>query len=229
MPTPEVSIVVPTYGRPDHLKRCLDSIRATVARSHEVICVSVAGDEATQAVIAESEVRHVVQPTRGGAVQAMNLGFRAAAGRYMMQINDDCEMMPYSIANAIRFLQAPGHEHIGLAAFFHNSPVRRNDYAQIMVEDLWYYVCHVRGLCFANFGLAERTLYERLGYFDERFFMYGADPDFSLKVWHEAKLAVEPCPGALVHHLELEDERGALERGAQQTDNAKLFEKWNLD
>ena len=185
--------------------------------------------QATQAVIADHDVRHVVQPTRGGAVQAMNLGFRAATGRYMMQINDDCELMPYSIANAIRFLQAPGHEHIGLAAFFHNSPVRRNVYAQIMVEDVWYYVCHVRGLCFANFGLAERTLYERLGYFDERFFMYGADPDFSLKVWHEAKLDVEPCPGALVHHLELEDDRGALERGAQQTDNAKLFEKWNLD
>jgi len=229
MPEPEVSIIVPTYGRPDHLKRCLDSIRATVTRPHEVICVSVAGDEPTQAVIADYDVRHVIQPTRGGAVQAMNLGFRAAEGRYMMQVNDDCQMMPYSIANAIRFLQAPGHEHIGLAAFFHNSRVKRNVHAQIMVEDVWYYVCHVRGLCFANFGLAKRSLYERLGYFDERFFMYGADPDFSLKVWHEAKLAVEPCPGALIHHLELEDERGAEERSAQQTDNAKLFEKWDLD
>ncbi|UCD74902.1 MAG: glycosyltransferase [Phycisphaerales bacterium] len=225
----DVSIVVPTYGRPDHLAKCLDSIEATLSRPHEVICVSVAGDEATEAVIAKRDVVHVVQPTRGGAVQAMNLGFRAATGRYLMQINDDCELMPYSAANAIRFLEAPGHEQIGLAAFFHDSPVRRNVYAQIQVEGVWYYVCHVRGLCFANFGLAERSLYEKLGYFDERYFMYGADPDFSLKVWYEAKRAVVPCPGALIHHLELEDERGARERREQQADNAKLFAKWNLD
>jgi hypothetical protein len=59
--------------------------------------------------------------------------------------------------------------------------------------------------------------------------MYGADPDFSLKVWHEARLAVVPCPGALIHHAELQDERARLERGAQDDDNRKLFEKWNLD
>lgn len=229
MSEPEVSIVVPTYARPADLVCCLDSIEATVSRSHEVICVSVAGDEETEAVLDGRDVRRVVQPDRGGAVQAMNLGFRAATGRYLMQINDDCELMPYSVANAIRFLEAPGNEQIGLAAFFHDSRVKRNVYAQIMVEDTWYYVCHVRGLCFANFGLAERTLYEKLGYFDERYFMYGADPDFSLKVWHEAKLAVAPCPGALIHHAELEDERGARERAAQRADNELLFAKWVLD
>ncbi|MCZ6836507.1 MAG: hypothetical protein O7G85_12090, partial [Planctomycetota bacterium] len=70
--------------------------------------------------------------------------------------------------------------------------------------------------------------YEELGYFDERYFMYGADPDFSLKVWHEAKLRVEPCPGALIRHTELEDERSRYERDSQETENRKLFAKWGL-
>jgi len=229
MTEPIVSIIVPTYRRPEALRRCLDSIASTVRMPHEVIAVPVADDEPTCAALKGRPVKIVVQPTRGGAVQAMNMGFRAARGTYLLQINDDSQLLPHSVANAIRFLEAPAHRHVGVAAFFHDSPVRRNVHAQIQVEGTWYFVCQVRGLCYANFGLAKRTLYERLGYFDERYFMYGADPDFSLKVWHEAALRVEPCPGALIHHEELRDERGAAERAAQDSDNRKLFAKWKLD
>lgn len=227
---PIVSIIVPTYRRVDHLARCLTSIESTVKLPHEVICVAVKDDPPTIAALTtHSVVKTVIQPTRGGAVQAMNMGFRAARGEYLMQINDDCELLPHSVANAVRFLEAPTHAHIGQAVFFHDSPVKRNVFAQIQIENTWYFVCHVRGLCYANFGLARRSLYERLNHFDERYFMYGADPDFSLKVWHEAKLAVAPCPGALIHHAELNDERGEKERAAQAEDNQKLFAKWRLD
>jgi N-acetylglucosaminyl-diphospho-decaprenol L-rhamnosyltransferase len=231
MADPVVSIIVPTYQRPNDLAACVRSIAQTVSLPHEVICVAVAGDEPTLKSLRASQgsVRVIEQAQRGGAVQAMNLGFRAARGEFLIQINDDCTLLPHSISNAVRFLRAPAHAHIGQAAFFHDSPLRRNVFAQVQVENIWYFVCHVRGLCYANFGMARRTLYEQLGYFDERYFMYGADPDFSLKVWHEAKLSVVPCPGALIHHAELRDARGGAERDQQHIDNQKLFAKWNLD
>jgi GT2 family glycosyltransferase len=212
---PVVSIIVPTFRRPVALQCCLASIESTVAIPHEVIAVAVANDEETIDVLGARGVQTLIQPERTGAVAAMNMGLRAGRGEYLLQINDDCELLPHSIANAVRFLEAPANGDIGQAAFFHDSPVRRNVHAQIQVEGIWYFVCHVRGLCYANF-------------LDERYFMYGADPDFSLKVWHEAKLRVEPCPGALIHHAELNDERGAAERGGQAEDNRKLFAKWNL-
>lgn len=228
MPDPLVSIVVPTYRRATGLSRCLESIRRTVALPHEVIVVPVADDADTIQALRSAEVRMVVQPTRGGCVQAMNLGFRACRGEFAMQINDDCELLPHSVANAVRFLQAPAHDSIGQAAFFHDSPLRRNIHQQITLDGEWFFTCHVRGLCFANFGLVRRALGERLGWLDERYFMYGADPDFSLKIWHEAKLRVEPCPGAIIRHHELADERAADERPRQHEDNRKLFQKWNL-
>jgi len=229
MPAPIVSIIVPTFQRPKALHACLRSIRHTVLLPHEVLCVVVEGDEETEKVVRSNGAAMIIQPTRAGAVNAMNLGFRAAKGEYLMQINDDCELLPHSLANAVRFLQVPAHQHIGQAAFFHDSPVRRNVHAQIQVEGVWHFVCQVRGLCYANFGLASRALYQRLDYLDERYFMYGADPDFSLKVWHEAGLSVEPCPGAVIHHAEMQDERARVERAAQDEDNRKLFEKWKLD
>jgi GT2 family glycosyltransferase len=229
MPEPVVSVVVPTFRRAAMLGKCLDSIQSTAKLPHEVICVHVAGDAESAEVLRRrpEPLRLIEQPTRGGLVQAMNMGFHTAKGRYIIQINDDCELMPHSLANAVRFLEAPAHANVGQAAFFHDSPVKRNVQAQICVEGVWYFVCHVRGLCFANFGMARRELSEKLGYFDERYFMYGADPDFSLKVW-QAGLTVEPCPGALIRHHELNDERGAAERAAQHSDNRKLFDKWGM-
>ncbi len=211
------------------LHACLRSIRHTVLMPHEAICVVVQGDDETETVARHNGAAVIIQPTRAGMVNAANLGFRAAKGQYILQINDDCELLPHSVANALRFLEAPAHSHIGQAAFFHDSAVLRNVHQQIQVEGVWYFVCHVRGLCYANFGLAARSLYERLNFLDERFFMYAADPDFSLKVWHEAGLSVEPCPGALVHHAESNDERARIERPRQHDDNRKLFEKWQLD
>jgi GT2 family glycosyltransferase len=227
--TPIVSIVVPTLHRPRALHTCLRSVRHTVTIAHEVICVVVQDDDETERVARQNGAAVIFQPTRAGAVNAMNLGFRAARGRYLLQINDDCELLPHSVSNAVRFLEAPANSHIGQAAFFHDSPLRRNVHQQIQTEGVWYFVCHVRGLCYANFGLAQRALYERLNFLDERYFMYGADPDFSLKVWHEAGLRVEPCPGALIHHAELQDDRARVERAGQDQDNRKLFEKWKFD
>ena len=225
-----ISIIIPTLGRADHLRRCLDSIAATVRAPHEIICICVEGDENTQEALAGRAVKKIIQPARGGYVQAANLGLRAARGEYITILNDDCLLLPHSIDNAIRFLEAPAHrDRIGQAAFFHDTPLRRNIHQQIRIEDISYNVCHIRGLCYANFGLAQRALYERLNYLDERYFMYGADPDFSLKVWHEAKLIVSPCPGALVHHAPADDARARADRARQAEDNAKLFAKWAME
>jgi GT2 family glycosyltransferase len=229
VPVPRVSIVVPTWRRPDALRVCLDAIASTVAFAHETIVVAVEGDQPTLDLLQSRPVRVLLQSSREGFVKAANLGFRAAQGDYLIQISDDTRLLPHSLANAIRFLEASAHAHIGLAALFHNSALARNIHQQIQLDGEWFYVAHVRGLCYANYGLARRELYERLGYFDERYTMYGADPDFSLKVWHEAKLAVAPCPGALIRHDEPHDDRMRDERAAQQRDNALLFAKWNLD
>lgn len=234
MTSPLASIIVPTHNRPQHLAECLDSIASTVNLPHEVICVPVADDEATLALLEarpEANLRIVEQEERQGFVQAANLGFRSARGEWALQLNDDCILMPHAIANAIRFMTAPAHDgRIGQAAFFHSTPMARNVHQQIDVEGVRYVVAHVRGLCFANFGLVRRSLGEQLGWYDERYTMYGADPDFSLKVWHEAKLEVAPCPGALVRHALLEDERAKHDRHHQHdADNRLLFEKWKLD
>jgi GT2 family glycosyltransferase len=223
MSTPLVSIVVPTFERPDLLAACLESIASTTTLDHEVIVVPVDDDAPTRAMLATRAARVVMQPRAEGYVRAANLGLRAARGTYVTVINDDCTLLPHTIDNAVRFLQAPAHARIGLAALFHDTPSPRNVHAQIDVDGIRYVVRHVRGLCYADFGLGRRDLLARLGFFDECFVMYGADPDLSLRVWHDAGLEVVPCPGALVHHA-----CTPVDPARQADDNRRLFEKWAM-
>ncbi len=229
MQEPKVSIVVPTWRRPDGLKACIESIRRTVIVPHEVIVVAVADDQPTLDILRDLNLSPILQPQRGGFVKAANLGFKSAKGEYLIQISDDTTLLPHSIENAIRFLEAPAHAEVGIAAFFHNSRLSRNIYQQVQLDGEWFYVAHVRGLCYANYGLARRNLYESLGWFDERFTLYGADPDFSLKVWHHARLTVTPCPGALIRHHDHVDSRRHDDQQRLAADNQLLFDKWTLD
>jgi GT2 family glycosyltransferase len=75
--------------------------------------------------------------------------------------------------------------------------------------------------------MAKRATFERLDYFDERYFVRAADPDLSLKAWH-AGLSVIPAWNSAVDHDEVEDDRRAADSNFGADDNRKLFKKWDL-
>ena len=41
----KISVVIPTYRRPESLKRCLEGLRRQVRPAHEVLVVTQDGDE----------------------------------------------------------------------------------------------------------------------------------------------------------------------------------------
>ena len=67
----------------------------------------------------------------------------------------------------------------------------------------------------------------QLGYFDERYYIRGADPDLSLKAWHAGRKIV-PAYGAMIDHDELDDDRRIADSSIGEEDNRKLFAKWDL-
>jgi len=100
-PTPRVSVVIPTYKRPELLARCLDALLAQTmpAYCYEVIVVDDGSDEETRVACADVArrscdragpvVRYLrPQGTRGPAA-ARNRGWRAAQGRVVAFTDDD--------------------------------------------------------------------------------------------------------------------------------------------
>ncbi len=224
-----VSIVIPTVNRLTRLRRCVDTIRRHVSHPYTIIVVDGGSEDGTRQWLASQEdLQVVLEERREGAVRAFNKGFRAAAGHYVMWLNDDAWLVPGSVEAAVAMIERPDLSDVGMVAFYHNWHHERNVLDRVEHEGITYELCHVRGYPYANFGLLRRSLLERVGYADERFYFFGFDPDLSLKIQIDEGLKVVGCRRALVRHEEHHDDRKAGDLTAGREDNEKLFAKWSL-
>jgi GT2 family glycosyltransferase len=105
---PEISVVVPTYERPESLARCLAALDAQTARdSLEVVVVDDAGrrPDAVEDVVGAAPGRRLVRGDGSGAAAARNAGVAAARGPLVLFTDDDCEPRPdwaEKLASALR-------------------------------------------------------------------------------------------------------------------------------
>lgn len=224
-----VSVVVPTFNRLDLLQRCIDRCRLNIAPPFQLIVVDGCSTDGTgEWLKTQADVQVITEPRREGAVAAFNRGFRASRGDYVMWLNDDAYPLPGAVEHAVAMLEDPAQVDLGMVAFYHNWHSERNILDEVVHEGVVYQLCHVRGYPYANFGLLRRSLLERIGFADDRFYFFGFDPDLSLKIQLDEGLKVIGCRNAFIHHEEYEDARKKEDLSAGDEDNAKLFEKWNL-
>jgi succinoglycan biosynthesis protein ExoM len=111
----ETSIVIPSYRRPELLARALRSCLSQrgVDSSYEIVVVdndpaaSAAAIVAEIAAAASVPVRHVHE-TRPGISHARNTGVAAAAGRYLVFLDDDEETAPDWLAAFVATIRTSG-------------------------------------------------------------------------------------------------------------------------
>jgi GT2 family glycosyltransferase len=93
-PTPVISVVIPTYGRPEPLSRCLAALecQTLAAADFEVIVVDD-GSPTPVALLAErmgTAQYRVVRQENAGPAAARNRGAREAKGTFLAFTDDDC-------------------------------------------------------------------------------------------------------------------------------------------
>ncbi len=229
---PDLSIIVPTCNRARLLRASLAAIASTTRCRIEVIVVDGASGDDTPSVLKEAtdrlggRLKVIHEERREGFVRGVNKGFRAATGRNMTWLNDDARPLEGSLDNAVAQLDGSASD-VGFVAMFHHNQATRSIAYETQRMGRSFKLLHVRGTLYANFGIGRRSLYKRLDYFDERYFLNAADPDFSLKVW-SAGLRVVPAFGALIDHDEYDDARRVDDSARAAKDNQKLFAKWPL-
>src|SRR4051794_17787996 len=98
-PSPDVTVLVPTYRRPERLRRLLAAVVLQHAPfSWELLVVDNDADGSARTTVepvrlAGVSVRYVVEPALG-AVHARNRGIREAAGRVVAMLDDDVVPRP---------------------------------------------------------------------------------------------------------------------------------------
>jgi GT2 family glycosyltransferase len=224
-----LSIVIPTYNRHARLVRAVDKIRQNARDIGEIIVVDGGSTDGTREWLAQQQdLKVILEEAREGAVRAFNKGFRAATGEFVCWLNDDAYPLPDALPAALEFLRDREQADVGMVALYHNDHELRNILDEVEHAGTRYHICHVRGYPYANFGLLRRTLLERVGYWDERFYFFGADPDLALTIQLDVGLKVLGCRDALIHHDEDHDERKLEDLPTGTADNDLLFAKWRL-
>jgi GT2 family glycosyltransferase len=95
LPSPQISVVVPTFDRPRQLRRCLAGLAALdyPKECYEVIVVDDGGRERAEPVVTSMRDRIDVTTVRqdnGGPSAARNAGAVVARGELLAFIDDDC-------------------------------------------------------------------------------------------------------------------------------------------
>src|SRR5262245_30240367 len=92
-----ISVIIPTLGRPQMLRRCLDSLAKQTMRVSEVLIVHCGDDAETRELAADSgwgfEVRYFHHPERNCA-QQRNFAVAHARHDNLLLMDDDNEVDP---------------------------------------------------------------------------------------------------------------------------------------
>jgi hypothetical protein len=199
-----LSVVVVSYGVRDLLARCLTSI----AGAAEVTVVDNASPDGSAAMVRERfpSMRLLELPENRGFAAAANAGARATDGDALLLLNSDAELPAGALprmaralacrsdAWAVGFRQVDGEGcfqlSLGLRPTLATELLRRTVQRRLDRGDRWLAAALDRLLSFplrvpwvaASALLVRRDAFDRVGGFDERFFLYFEDIDFCLRL-----------------------------------------------
>lgn len=197
-----VSVVVPTYHRPDALRKTLEALTEVdyPADSLEIVVVDDGADDTSRAVVQEFEAEAppvtYISQDHAGVAAARNRGAAAASGELLIFLDDDMivgkDHIRRHVEDQARFGDAMVNGHWGfapaLAAELESSPFGRfrielEEWVQDGIEkqEISADLLRPAGVTACNLGIRSET-FERLGGFDETFPYAGCeDQDLSLR------------------------------------------------
>jgi cellulose synthase/poly-beta-1,6-N-acetylglucosamine synthase-like glycosyltransferase len=103
----KISVVIPTYRRPDSLNRCLEGLRQQDRSADEVLVVTQDGDEESLRIAelwSHWPAVKVLRQAGGGAVGQYNLGLESSGGDVIAITDDDSIPRPDWLARIERRL-----------------------------------------------------------------------------------------------------------------------------
>lgn len=214
--TPLVSVILPTYRRPDVLPSCLEGLERQTHPAVEVVVVDQSPDDRSRQIVAARppgavHVRYLHSDVAGASV-ARNLGMRAASGSLFAFTDDDAIPEPRWIEGLVAAFQSTPADVIGgriLPLWEGERPCwfpDRRAYLVGIFDPGGPLARFPRESLPMTGNLAvRRAVIERLGGFDERAGPRPGRPisgEDSLFAWKalEAGLEVYYQPDAVVHH-----------------------------
>jgi len=205
MAFPRVSVVVPTYNRPDKLRRAVGTVIEQTYDPVELVVVddhseTPASDALTDVDLSTLDAVTVVRHEENrGANAARNTGIREATGEFVAFLDDDDRWAAEKLARQVETFESGG-ERIGLVytgaryVYPDGERVISGDVAGDVTRDI------LEGAAIAEFSavMVRASVVERAGLPDERFPSW-QDHEWFLRLSLHCEFAVVPDPLTVRH------------------------------
>ncbi len=186
MGTPKISVIIPNMNGAHFLGPCLDSLKHQIFKDFELIIIDNASNDNSLIVVKDKIPETIIYSfeKNEGFAKAVNQGIKMAKGDYIFLLNNDTELETNCLNTLNNFLDQ--HPNISFCAtkmlYFDNRKI-----IDIAGDILTIYgIAHKRGngemdsgqydkgqsifgAC-AGAAFYRRSLFEKIGYFDEDFF-----------------------------------------------------------
>lgn len=218
-----ISIIIPSYNKPELLKNCITSIISSKSNDFEVIIIDNGSTDPLY--FNDQSIHYINLESNHGFSKAINIGIKQAKGNIIAVLNNDTEVDSNwigSIVSAFKnnpdimfitskikslkdknFLDDVGDVVLSSGKVYKLGN-REKDAGQY---DQQRYVFGASGCA----SIYRREFFDSVGYFDEDFFAYLEDVDLSFR----ANLQGYKClylPDAIVYHV------GSATSGSQYND-----------
>lgn len=251
----ELSIIIVNYNVKEFLQNLVHSLQKAVSKiNHEIIVVDNASDDGSVEFIREKfpQINLIVNQTNLGFSKANNVALKAARGKFILLINPDTIVSEDTITKMIEFLSE--HTDAGLAGCKILNPDGSLQLAcRRSFPGPWTSFCKVTGLStlfpksklFAKYNLTyldenstyevdaisgsfmmmKREVYEKVGGFDEQFFMYGEDLDLCYRIQKNGYKVYYYSGTQIIHYKGESTKRSSLDETKIFYDAMHLFVK----
>lgn len=198
-----MSVIIPTYNRPDSLKRAITSVFKQEYRNFEILVIDdTPGNESEKIVNAFPQ--HRIRYCKGqgeGISSARNLGIRLSTGEYVAFLDDDDEWLPNKLNRQMGML-AVGDKSVGV--IHSNCYVDNGSTVRLAHKESMSDRSH-QDLLGDNFvknstGIVKRDCFNTVGYFDEEL-PYAEDWDLYIRISKRFRFVYLFEPTAILHWM----------------------------
>jgi hypothetical protein len=208
----DLSIIIVNYNVKEFLQNLIHSIeKASTNLTKEIIIIDNASDDGSVEFIKEKfpQIKLIANQINLGFGKANNIGLKHATGKYILLINPDTLVAEDTFEKMIKFFESnknvglagckilnpdgslqlacrrsfPGPwtsftKVTGLSTLFPKSKIFARYNLTYLDENKSYEVDAISG----SFMMMRKEVYEKVGGFDEQFFMYGEDLDLCYRI-----------------------------------------------
>ncbi len=222
-----ISLVIPLYNQLHYTKQCVEAIRRHTTLPYELILVDNASTDGTREYLRSIEATVITNEKNLGCAKAWNQGVLASRGSVIGILNNDIVVTNGWLEGLLRFMERTKHGIVSPAAREGRLNYDLDAYAVEYIRSCRDAVrTELYGACF----LVNRTVFDRIGLFDEAF-AYGGCEDIDF-LWRAraAGFSVGMTGSVLVHHFSMvtQDAIKQTDAKAYPAENLAHFQKkWN--